>query len=102
MRRPWLGLLPALALLAGPAGATPRYAMKVGQKCSLCHTNPTGGGQRDPYATQYLLPTRLAVKRGDEEPRTHDPTIGDHVTLGADLRTFYLRSTAEDGRTYRR
>lgn len=99
MRRSWLGLLPALALVAGPAGATPRYAMKVGQKCSLCHTNPTGGGQRDPYATQYLLPARLAVKRGDEEPETHDPTIGDHVTLGADLRTFWLRSTAESGRT---
>jgi len=93
VRRCWI-LAPALALLGGTAEATPRYAMKVGQKCNLCHANPTGGGQRDPYATQFLLPTRLAMQLGNEAPEGHDPTLGDNLTVGADLRTFYLRSTA--------
>ncbi|HMB68083.1 MAG TPA: hypothetical protein VKU85_02185, partial [bacterium] len=53
-------------LAAGTAEATPRYSMAVGQDCNLCHINPTGGGVRDPYATQYLLPTRLAMQLGDE------------------------------------
>ncbi|MGH2570293.1 MAG: hypothetical protein ACRDGR_03660, partial [bacterium] len=93
-----LAVLSALALVAADAEATPRYAMKVGQKCNLCHANPTGGGQRDPYATQYLLPTRLAMQLEGKEPAGHDPMLGENVTIGADLRTFFLRSTANGGR----
>jgi hypothetical protein len=83
---------------ASPALATPRYSMRIGQKCNLCHANPTGGGQRDPYASQYLLPTRLAMQLQEEPPATPDPQIGESVTLGADLRTFFLKSDAAGAR----
>ena len=96
--RRWLVLSALVGFAASPALATPRYSMKVGQKCNLCHSNPTGGGQRDPYASQYLLPTRLAMQLQDEPPEAPDPQIGESVTLGADLRTFFLKSDAERGR----
>jgi hypothetical protein len=87
-----------LALLsAAPAAATPRYSAVVGQKCSLCHVNPTGGGLRDPYATQYLVPTRLAIQRdGDTAGPTPSPQIGDDVLVGADLRTMWLQRDDRD------
>ena len=71
--------------------ATPRYSAMVGQNCNLCHHNPTGGGMRSLYASQYLMPTRFAMKAiGESEPAPVNPQIGDNVTVGADLRTFYL------------
>jgi hypothetical protein len=78
-------------LLTTSSSATPRYAAVVGQNCNLCHHNPTGGGMRSLYASQYLLPTRFAMKAiGEGAPAPVNPQIGDNVTIGADLRTFYL------------
>jgi hypothetical protein len=51
---------------------------------------------RSLYASQYLLPTRFAMKamaEGEDPPV--NPQIGDNVTVGADLRTFHLY---EEGR----
>ena len=82
-----------LATLFGSSSslATPRYAAMVGQNCNLCHHNPTGGGMRSLYASQYLMPTRFAMKAiAEGEPSPVNPKIGDNVTLGADLRTFHL------------
>jgi hypothetical protein len=92
-----LGVGIAVGLLtAGAAEATPRYSMAVGQNCNLCHINPTGGGVRDPYATQYLLPTRLAMQLGDEPPEGANPVLGESgIVIGADLRTMWLGSDSE-------
>ncbi len=46
---------------------------------------------RSLYASQYLLPTRFAMKAIPEgDPAPVNPQIGDNVTIGADLRTFHL------------
>ena len=46
---------------------------------------------RSLYASQYLMPTRFAMKAiAEGEPSPVNPKIGDNVTLGADLRTFHL------------
>lgn len=80
-------------LLAGTAEATPRYSMAVGQNCNLCHVNPTGGGVRDAYATQYLLPTRLAMQLHGEPPAGANPLLGDSgIVIGADLRTMWMNN----------
>jgi hypothetical protein len=84
-------------LTATPSQATPRYSAVVGQNCSLCHHNPTGGGMRSLYASQYLMPTRFAMKAiGEGEPSPVNPQIGDNVIVGADLRTFYLYEEDRD------
>lgn len=92
-----LGAWMAVGLLAaGPGQATPRYSMAVGQDCNLCHINPTGGGVRDPYATQYLIPTRLAMQLGEEPAAGANPILGESgIVLGADLRTMWLGSDSE-------
>ena len=47
---------------------------------------------RDLYASQYLLPTRLAMEQTPEsELGGVNPQIGDNLVVGADLRTFFLR-----------
>jgi len=76
-----------------PAGAVPRFAARYAQNCQLCHVNPTGGGQRSLYASQFIVPTELAMRRlPPDEAAKINPQVGDNVTLGADLRTLFLSS----------
>jgi hypothetical protein len=88
--RGWIAVAAALLCVAS-AEATPRYALRVGQSCNLCHHDPTGGGLRSTYASQYLLPERIARPAPDPETVTlPDPQIGQDVLVGADLRTTHL------------
>lgn len=91
MRRS-VGVAVALAVhwtAADNAMALPRYTARYGQDCRLCHVNPTGGGLRNAYATQYLVPTELAG--GTTKPAAGDgagAALPVDVTVGADLRTL--------------
>ncbi len=58
----WWAVLLAALLAGTPALALPRYAATYGQSCVLCHENPTGGGLRNLYATQYLIPEEIAAR----------------------------------------
>lgn len=91
----------ALALLAlvhvfvlpVPAHALPRYTARYRQNCNLCHMNPTGGGLRSLYATQYLVPHEMAMKRFYADSLLKmNPEISESIRLGADLRTLHLYS----------
>lgn len=79
-----------------PADAVPRYALKVGQSCILCHQSPSGGGQRSAYASAYLVPERLAMAR--DAPPAPDRQLTDEILIGADLRTFWLDAEDADAR----
>lgn len=79
--------------LALKAQALPRYAARYDQKCGLCHVNPTGGGIRTAYASQYLVPKELAWSQPRPELlRRIQPHIADNILLGADLRELYAAS----------
>jgi hypothetical protein len=74
---------------ADNAMALPRYTAQYGQDCRLCHVNPTGGGLRNTYARQVLVPTELAGGAG--RPQAGDVAgvaLPVDVTFGADLRTL--------------
>lgn len=73
-----LGLL---AVLAAPAAAEPYLALRTGLKCSACHTNVTGGGNRNAFGGIYAQ-TQLPMKTGTVVPRT----IADFLQVGWDLR----------------
>ena len=89
-------VLVASALVARNAYTIPRYSARYGQECSLCHMNPTGGGERSLYASQYLVPEEMAVVKLDEEARKKiDPQLSRTITAGVDLRTFFFRSNSE-------
>ncbi|MFT5233961.1 MAG: hypothetical protein ACI9UQ_002003, partial [Candidatus Krumholzibacteriia bacterium] len=87
------------------AQATPRYAAAYGQSCVLCHENPTGGGLRNLYATQYIIPEELA-SRSWEDPDSggafagQSPEITENITIGADLRTLSYQHSGGDGGTF--
>lgn len=84
----------AMALAStGSAQATPRYAARYEQNCSLCHQNPTGGGMRSLYASQFLVPSEFSWQAYDEERRARiQPQLSDAVTVGFDIRTNYAWS----------
>ena len=112
--RPALALpmvLLAAALCRVPeAAALPRYSARYGQNCTLCHQNPTGGGLRTLYASQYLVPAELAMRPGPEGAPTQaaaaasggqpaalpSPQLNAAVTVGVDLRTLFYQG--ETGR----
>lgn len=76
------------------ARALPRYSARVGQKCTLCHTDPSGGGMRSSYASQFLLPTEMTLQAFDMEALEDiDPSLNDRISIGADLRTLYSYSS---------
>lgn len=78
------------------ANAIPRYSARYQQDCHLCHTNPTGGGQRTLYASQFLTPTELAANFLDfEDLESINPQIGDNLLVGADVRTLFAGNDGE-------
>ncbi|MBM4116437.1 hypothetical protein FJ251_01665 [bacterium] len=85
-RRLLLSLAPLL--LAQSAAALPRYAAHYGQKCLLCHDDPSGGGRRSAYASQYLVPSELAL-RTPADAAAIDPQLNERIAIGVDLRTLY-------------
>ncbi len=89
-RRPLMAVFLLLATF-GSAQAIPRYSVRYGQDCRLCHQNPTGGGQRSAYATQYLIPAEMVTFPWEEERlEAIDPQIGKNVSIGADIRTLHV------------
>ena len=93
----------ALAIaLPAAVGAIPRFAVRSGAACSLCHTNPSGAGLRTAYGRavfeRQFLPSPWISELAGEGAGLHvDPRIGDAVALGADLRGGYLRAMPRKG-----
>jgi hypothetical protein len=95
-------LLAAVLLAPAMVRAEPYLAVRAGQKCGVCHVNPTGGGKRSEFGNTYSQ-TELAEGRLDpatgkavpaerSEPAVWTGKINDHLALGSDLRAS-LRGT---------
>ena len=77
-------------LAATTATAIPRYSAQYGQRCALCHFEPTGGGLRTQYASQVLIPEELSfLKLEPEELAAIRPDLSPAVTAGLDLRSLF-------------
>jgi len=103
---PCFRVLPFLALVLALSGvpeglAEPRFTALYGQDCSLCHVNPTGGGLRSLYASQYLVPEELArPTRNEDGLASLNPEITPGLTMGADLRTLLYQQEGGDGSVF--
>lgn len=88
-------------LLWAPAvQALPRYTAQYGQSCTLCHVNPTGGGMRSGYASQFLVPEEIAGRGWtEEEAAVFSPQISPNIALGVDLRTLVYQEEEGSGST---
>lgn len=94
MRRSVTSILILLAcVFADESSALPRYGAIYGQDCRLCHQDPTGGGLRTLYASQFLIPKELAARTPDLE--TIQPLAGDRLHFGLDLRTLFVEREDE-------
>lgn len=81
----------SLLCAAIEAEAVPRYTARVQQNCTLCHDNPTGGGMRSLYASQFLVPREMSlVKFTEEQVQRIRPDVSSSLTVGADLRTAHF------------
>ena len=84
----WVTFTMALGVIQ--ADAVPRYAARYEMSCNLCHHNPTGGGQRSLYASQYLVPAEMVKNPVPfEELDSIDPQVGKNLIVGADMRTMH-------------
>jgi hypothetical protein len=85
-------------LAADPTQALPRYSAQYGQRCALCHVEPTGGGMRTQYATMALIPEELSfLQMEPEELEQIRPDLSPAVTVGLDLRSLIYQG--EQGRS---
>ncbi|RKZ11985.1 hypothetical protein DRQ50_12670 [bacterium] len=93
------GLVTLLALVsAEQALGVPRYTAQYGQDCKLCHVNPTGGGLRDLYASQFIVPEELAARGWrDDEVALASPELAPGVTVGLDLRSLLQQQEGGTG-----
>lgn len=75
---------------AGLVKGLPGFAAQVEQKCNLCHVDPTGGGMRNSFGSQYFAQTEMAMKKASLEDVTRfKPQISDNISIGMDMRTLY-------------
>ncbi len=84
-------LLVSLYIVSNIAAAEPYLAVRTGQKCLACHTNPTGGGKRTEYGYLYgqnSLSARNLIKPGE----AWNGRVNDSFAVGGDIR-MNLNST---------
>ena len=75
-------LLLLLLLVINIAHAEPYLAIRTGQKCMACHTNPSGGGKRTNFGRIYgqtVLPAKSSTKLLVDE-------VTSYLDIGADVR----------------
>ncbi len=96
-----VGLLALVVSGSDVAHALPRYTAEYGQNCVLCHVNPTGGGLRSEYASQYLVPEEMASRGWKEnENENFSPRISPNITLGVDLRSLLYQRESGQGSAF--
>ena len=74
-------LFGGLLLAVTPAAAEPYLALRTGLKCSSCHTNVSGGGNRNTFGAIYAQ-TQLPMKPGSVVSKN----LTDFLQIGWDLR----------------
>ncbi len=79
-------LLACLYLVSNLTVAEPYLAVRTGQKCLACHTNPTGGGKRTEYGHLYAQ-NSLSARTLTEAGKTWNGRVNDFFGVGGDIRT---------------
>lgn len=72
----------AFVTIVTPAVAEPYLSVRTGLKCSQCHTNVTGGGNRTDYGAIFAQ-TQLPMRPAGAIVRK---TLSDFLSIGWDLR----------------
>ncbi len=76
-------LILSFFIMISAAEPVPRYALKNGETCSLCHVNPSGSGLRTEYGNSLVSGEELPVYT---EEVSYSGMISEHLQLGGDVR----------------
>ncbi len=76
-------LILSFFIMISTAESVPRYALKNGETCSLCHVNPSGSGLRTEYGNSLVSGEELPVYT---EEVSYSGMISEHLQLGGDVR----------------
>lgn len=71
--------------------ALPRFSVKLGDKCSDCHYNPSGGKIRNENGWHWGKNTLSMISSRDKDFNM-SPKISDNISIGLDYRTQYIYS----------
>ena len=93
-----LFLFITIILAAVDSFALPRFAVKLGDKCSDCHYNPSGGLIRNSDGWNWGKNTLSMISARDKD-FIMSPRISDNISIGLDYRTQYIYSQSSK-RTY--
>ena len=96
----FFSFLTALSLvfyLVNELESYPRFSAYSGEKCSLCHVNPTGGSMRNLYGTKYAKDNLQmdAFKKLAEDTK-FSPRVNDFIMLGGDVRIAHIDDQVPD------
>lgn len=80
-----------LLATAGEVHLLPRFAVRLGDKCSDCHVNPTGGIMRN-LDGWYYGKNILSMISPREKDISLSPKLNDNISFGFDYRMQYLYS----------
>ncbi|MCX7835510.1 MAG: hypothetical protein N2450_05505 [bacterium] len=89
-----------ILMLCLPIYALPRFSANYEQNCFLCHSNPSGGGQRSSFGSKFFAIHELSIyspKEVETEFSNYNPQIVPGLLIGADLRTIWF---ADDSLKY--
>ncbi len=95
----WLYFVGSLTIVSA---AEPYLSVRTGLRCSVCHTNVTGGGKRSAFGSIYAQ-TRLPMmvtSLSDGSGSFMATNIADVLSIGADFRTRASRKETEDETLY--
>jgi hypothetical protein len=75
----------------------PRFSAYSGEKCNLCHVNPTGGSMRNLYGTKYAEDNlQMEVFKKLAKDTKFSPRVNDFITLGGDVRIAHIDNKVPD------
>jgi hypothetical protein len=88
-------VLAGLAVLFSSAFSEPRFALRTGSRCDVCHVNPTGGGMRNDYGALYYSVEELPMPGLKQKigSTTIDRELSKSVHFGSDFRMLYYSNT---------
>ena len=87
-------LIVLCVLRAAPAAAEPYLAVQTGDKCNVCHFNPTGGALRTDFGITYAKVLLPAETIDNSLISNWTGRITDSLRAGGDLREDWTRDTA--------
>lgn len=80
-----------VAFISLDLSALPRFSLNLGNKCSDCHYNPTGGIVRNLAGWNWGKNTLSMISTTDKD-FLMSPKLNDNISIGMDYRTQFLYS----------